>query len=195
MIKKNNIGILGGSFDPVHFGHLSIARIAFHHFNLDKVLFIPAGIPPHKTGTSSSYHRMAMLKIATEDNESFCLWNEEVEREGLSYTVDTVKKLTGHNPDSRFFFIMGSDNLKDILSWRDYKTIISMVTLCITHRPGYSMKIPDELSGTKVMEFPSPECDISSTEIRSFLARDISCRYLIPEQVIKYIKNNSLYTK
>jgi nicotinate-nucleotide adenylyltransferase len=191
------IGILGGIFDPVHFGHLAIAQLAYEHFKLKKVFFIPAGIPPHKSEsvTESATHRLTMLNLAIKSNNAFCLWNEEIKQEGFSFTVDTLHTFKNLYPDSDFYFIIGSDNLFEILTWRNYKTIIKMVTLCVAHRPGYSMRIPQELSRAEVIAFPSPEWGISSTKIRTYIAENISCRYLMPRSVVDYIRKNKLYKK
>lgn len=194
-IPESRIGILGGSFDPIHSGHLAVAQLAYEHFALEKVYFIPAGTPPHKTEkvTVSTRHRLTMLRSAVKGNKAFCIWDGEIKRGGVSYTVDTLHTLKTLHPDSQFYFIIGSDNLFEILTWRKYKTIIKMVNLCVTHRPGYSMRIPHELSSAEIIDFPSPEWGISSSIIRSYIARNISCKYMIPQVVIDYIQKNGLY--
>ena len=196
-VSKPGIGIVGGSFDPVHFAHLAIAQSAYEHFALQKVCFIPANIPPHKreTVTISATHRLAMLQRAVKGNKAFCVWDGELKRKGISFTVDTLNELKRLYPQSHFYFIIGSDNIVEILTWKEYKTIIKMVTLCVTHRPGYSMRIPAELSGAKIVTFPSVEWRISSSMIREYLSTNISCRYMIPDAVMEYIKRNGLYRK
>ncbi|MGD9201144.1 MAG: nicotinate-nucleotide adenylyltransferase [Chitinispirillia bacterium] len=194
-LKKNKIGILGGTFDPVHSGHLAIAQRAFDHFLLDKIFFIPAHIPPHKFSTISvsAEHRLAMLQKAVYCNKSFEVWDGEITRGGVSYTIDTLSNLKKDLPDSSFYFIIGSDNIVEILSWYKYKTILKTVTLCVSHRPGYSMKIPEELKKANIDIFPSPEWGISSKIIRKYLSCNISCKYLLPESVYTYIKKKGLY--
>ena len=196
-VSKPRIGIVGGSFDPVHFAHLAIAQLAYEHFALQKVYFIPAYIPPHKreTVTTSARHRLAMLRRAVKGNRAFCVWDGELKRKGISFTVDTLNELKRLHPQSQFYFIIGSDNFVEILTWRKYKAIIKMVTLCVTRRPGYSMRIPPELSEAKIVTFPSPEWRMSSSMIREYLSTNISCRYMLPDAVMEYIKRNGLYQK
>ena len=194
-ISQTPIGILGGSFDPVHSAHCAIAQLAMEHFALDKVYFIPAYIPPHKRTTvaASARHRLAMLRKAIKGNRAFCIWDGELKRKGVSFTVDTLNELKKLHPVSQFYFIIGSDNIPEMLTWKKYKSIIKMATLCITHRPGHSMRIPPELSRAKIATFPSPEWGISSSTIRSSITQGISCRYLLPDDVQEYIQKNKLY--
>lgn len=195
LVSPAPIGILGGSFDPVHYAHCAIAQLAREHCSLEKVYFIPAYIPPHKrvSVAASARHRLVMLQKAITGNKSFCVWDGELKRKGVSFTVDTLCGLKKLHPDSQLYFIIGSDNIPEIATWRKYKTILQMVTLCITHRPGYSMRIPRELSKEKIVTIPSPEWGISSSMIRSYIAQGISCRYLLPGTVMKYIQKNRLY--
>ncbi len=194
-IPESPIGILGGSFDPVHNGHCAVAQLAQEHFSLKKVYFIPAFIPPHKidTVTISARHRLNMLQKAVQGNKSFCIWDGEIKRGGISFTVDTLRTLKKMYPHSVLYFIIGSDNLSEILTWNNYKKIIKMVTLCVAHRPGYAMRIPSQLSKATIVTFPSPEWGISSTMIRTYLAKGKSCRYILPQKVVEYIKKNKLY--
>ena len=196
-VLKPRIGIIGGSFDPVHFAHLTIAQLAYEHFALHKVYFIPAYIPPHKRETVgiSARHRLAMLRRAVKGNRAFSVWDGELKRKGISFTIDTLHELKTLHPESQFYFIIGSDNIIEILTWRRYKSILKMVTLCVTHRPGYSIRIPPELSKAKIVTFPSPEWRISSSMIREYLSTNISCRYLLPDVVLEYIQKNRLYQK
>ena len=193
--SQSYIGILGGSFDPVHYAHCAIAQLALEHFALEKIYFIPADIPPHKrvTVTVSARHRLTMLRKAIEGNRAFCIWDGELKRKGVSFTVDTLYELKKVHPDAHLYFIIGSDNIPELLTWKRYKTILSMVTLCITHRPGHAMRIPPELSKAKIATFPSPEWGISSSMIRSYIAQGISCRYLMTDAVIEYVQKNKLY--
>lgn len=193
--SEPSIGILGGTFNPVHMGHLAIANMACEHFLLPGFLFIPACIQPHKTdiATVSVEHRVAMLEMAIKGNEKFQIWDGEIVRKGLSYTVDTLKVLKKEFEGAKLHFVIGSDNILDLLTWKNYKTIIKMVTLCVVHRAGYSLKIPQELSGADIKIFPSPKWGISSSQIRTDLATGMSGRYILPDSVLKYIKKNKLY--
>lgn len=192
---SSRIGILGGSFNPVHNGHLAVARMAYEYFSLTTVYFIPAYIPPHKqkSVTVSAHHRITMLTRAIANSASFSVWEGEITRGGISFTVDTLHILKEMHPEASLYFIIGSDNLSDLLTWHQYKKIISLVTLCVAHRPGYTMRVPPELSHARVVPFSSPEWGISSSKIRAYLAQGLSCRYLLPEKVEKYIKKNRLY--
>ncbi len=189
------IGLLGSIFDPIHFGHLSIAQLAFEHLSLDRVLFIPAGDPPHKQDKhiTEAKHRLAMLKRAISNVPHFSIWKDELERPGLSYTIDTLSVLSAQNPQAQFYFIIGSDNLPEMLTWNRFQEIARFATLCVAHRPGYSFKIPVELRQFTIKKIPSPEWGISSSQIRSYVKKSYSCTYLVPEKVLEYIQTHKLY--
>jgi nicotinate-nucleotide adenylyltransferase len=192
---SNPIGVFGGIFDPVHNGHLAAARLAYDHFTLEKPIFIPAGIPPHKTTTLSvsPAHRLEMLRIALNDESYAVIWEQEVRRPGVSYTVDTLRELTRLHPGSSIYFLVGADNLPEIPTWHCYREILEMVTLCVTERPGYSMEIPALLTGAHLLTFPSPQWGISSTLLRSYLAQGYHCKHLLPNEVYEYILKHRLY--
>jgi nicotinate-nucleotide adenylyltransferase len=189
------IGVLGGIFDPVHNGHLATGMLAYDFFNLDKVVFIPAGIPPHKaaTVTAPSNDRLKMLEIALEGEVFASIWEREVHTTEVSYTIDTLEELAAVYPDAPLYFIVGSDNLNEIHTWHRYRDILSLVTLCVTERPGYSMEIPSTLSSAKIETFPSPLWGVSSTLLRSYLSQGYRCNYLIPDGVREYINTKGLY--
>lgn len=189
------IGIFGSIFDPVHHGHLAAAQLAKNYFNLDTVIFIPAGVPPHKAHSVSvaSEHRLAMLKLALHDFAGAEIWDEELKRDGFSYTIDTLELLEKKYSSSSFYFIIGADNLHELHTWHRYKEILSKVTLCVTSRPGYSIEVPATLAQATICTFPSPEWGLSSTTLRTFLAQGYDCRYLLPGGVYSYIRQNGLY--
>jgi nicotinate-nucleotide adenylyltransferase len=191
----SRLGILGGIFDPVHNGHCAAACLARDHFNLQKVYLIPSGTPPHKSGSvsASPSHRLAMLQLAVKGSASLKVWPEEIRRGGISYTVDTIQSIRKRHPEASLYFIIGSDNLADIVTWYQYRRILSAVTLCVGHRPGYSLTIPPEVAATEILTFPSPEWSLSSTAIRGYLAQGYSCKYLLPLEVARYIKRHALY--
>jgi len=192
--RLSPIGILGGVFDPVHYGHLATARCALDYFKLDKILFIPAGTPPHKSlPRASAQHRHAMLSLAIEGHEQFEVWDGELRRPGASYTTDTLRRLKKIYPNHPLFFIIGSDNLREIPLWHEYRTVLSLAFFCITHRPGHSLTLPRKLSAMKRKNFPGPEWKISSTMVRDYLARGFSCDFLIPPKVLDYIDTHGLY--
>jgi nicotinate-nucleotide adenylyltransferase len=195
-MTESPIGVLGGIFDPVHVGHLSIASLALEFFKLDTVLFIPAGVPPHKssTVTASAADRVEMLRLAISDFPQARIWDGEIGREGYSYTVDTLHQLSSFYPGHPLHFIIGSDNLREIRTWRNYREIISLVTLCVAHRPHYAIEVPLELKGARIRRFPSPEWGLSSTLLRTYLLSGYNCNYLIPKPVVEYIKRKKLYS-
>ena len=189
------IGVLGGIFDPVHFGHLAIARLACDFFHLDKIVFIPAGVPPHKqtTVTASPEHRLAMLERALAPLPEASIWDREITSTEISYTVDTLVKLREVYPGCPLFFVVGADNLREIPTWHRYRELLDMITLCVTDRPGFSMEVPAVLAGARIETFPSPSWGLSSTQLRAYLAEGYRCRYLLPDTVCEYISDNALY--
>jgi nicotinate-nucleotide adenylyltransferase len=192
--SKNGIGILGGIFDPLHHGHLAVAALARDYFTLPQILFVPSGRPPHKsTIGASAADRLAMLKLAVRHEPSFTIGDEELKSQNVSYTFDTLTTLRKTFPGRPFYFIVGSDNLHEIETWHCYREVLKMVTLCVAHRPGYSLKPPPSLASARICPFPSPKWGISSTLIRSYLAKGYSCSHLIPECVAEYIRKKNLY--
>ena len=193
--KSRNIAILGGSFDPVHNGHLAIAALALEDLNLHEIVFIPAGTPPHKINTinRSANERLEMLKKATATDDRFTVWDGEIKREGASYTIDTIIEFEKLYPESRLFFIIGSDNIKEILTWSRWEELIKKVTFAVTQRPGYTLDIPKELSSATFVEFPSPLWGLSSSDIRKYLKKGHSCSYLLPPSVLKTVAENNFY--
>ncbi len=188
------LGILGGTFDPIHNGHLAIAALAVDFFKLSRVLFIPSGRPPHKPFTGvSAQHRLAMLQLAVAGEPFFEIREEEVHQTRLSYTYDTIQLLRQVFPHRPFYFIIGSDNLHEIETWHRYQDLLHMVAFCVVHRPDYSPLIPPPLAGGNFLPFPAPEWGISATILREYLAKGYRCRYLIPDAVGEYIVKNRLY--
>ncbi|MCL2218878.1 MAG: nicotinate-nucleotide adenylyltransferase [Chitinispirillia bacterium] len=193
-MADRRIGILGGIFDPVHFGHLSVALLARESFGLDEVLFIPSGAPPHKTSVAASpAHRLNMLKLALDGVDGCGIWEGEISRGGYSYTIDTLKELSGVYGAGKFYFIIGTDNLPVMHKWRSFEEIIGRVTLCVARRPGYESVRTDALASADIREFPGPEWGSSSTMLRDYLKGGHSCRFLMPDAVLGYIKENGLY--
>jgi nicotinate-nucleotide adenylyltransferase len=194
-MSKAPIGILGGTFDPVHLGHLALAQLALEHFGLEWVSFIPSGTPPHK---ASSVHadgtdRGAMLQRALSSNPHFRFDPCELTRSGYSYTIDTLHELRAHYPERELYFIIGADNVTEITSWYRYEQILECVTLAVAHRPGFAQHSPAELAKGRVEWFPGPNWALSSTMVRSYLASGLSCRYLLPDGVGEYIEQSGLY--
>lgn len=194
-VSENAIGVFGGIFDPIHNGHLAIAALARDFFALSKILFIPSGNPPHKPSVgASAADRLVMLELAIRHESSFCIRDEEITRGSTSYTIDTLQNIHGEFPGYPLYFIIGSDNLREIETWRRYRDILQMVTLCVAHRPGHSIKTPSSLTSmASVIQFPSPEWGISSSMVRAYLARGYSCSHLVPAPVSEFIRENRLY--
>jgi nicotinate-nucleotide adenylyltransferase len=188
------IGVLGGTFDPVHNGHLAVASFAADYFRLSKILLIPSGHPPHKPLTGASAEdRLAMLRLAVGNDPSFKVCESEFHRKGISYSFDTISTLKKVFPGRAIHFIIGSDNLRELPSWHRFRELLDMVRLCVTHRPGFAIRPPFP-AGTTVFRFPSPEWGISATLIRDYLSRGLTCRHLVPEAVREYIVEKKLYT-
>ncbi len=195
-MSSNQIGILGGSFDPVHNGHLAIAQLVRDYLDLNRIVFIPAGNPPHKSErvTAPARDRLIMLQKALTGSAHFGIWEGELNRPGKSYTVDTLAILKRELPNSDFFFIIGSDSLQEFTTWHRYREICTLATLTVVSRPGYSVDPPSELSGCRIVETPSPEWGLSSSMLRSMLAKGLSCNYLIPSDTLEHIRANTLYS-
>ncbi len=195
MPRTSPIGILGGIFDPIHNGHLATANLARETFGLDKILFIPAGSPAHKSApNANSKHRLAMLKLGIGTTPGFEIWQGELHRKGPSYTVDTLKELKNRYHETPLYFIIGSDNLREIPLWHNYRTILNLAVFCVAHRPGHSMCVPPELASIRLKEFPGPGWNLSSTKVREYLSDGHSCHFMLPSKVIDYIREHGLYT-
>lgn len=199
--NKIKIGIMGGTFDPVHYGHLLIAQTAADEFGLDQVLFIPTGKPPHKdSGVTDSDLRCRMVQEAIADNPLFQLSRIEIESPRTSYTYETLEKITGQYPDTEIFFIMGEDSLKYFETWKYPQRICDLATLLIAGRDPvcenemdqYIQEIRQRFQG-KLYPLHSPNYSVSSNEIRRRVLENRSIRYLVPERVELFIRQNHLY--
>jgi len=192
------VGILGGTFDPIHAGHLILAEHARAALDLGLVLFIPAGDPWRKSerAISPSEHRLAMLRLAVEDNDAFGVSDIELRRDGPTYTADTVEALAGERLDDEFFFVVGADALADLPNWHEPERIVAHATLAVAPRElqemsALAVNIPG-LAG-RMTPFAMPRIDISSTDIRRRVAAGMSIRYLTPDAVARYIDGHRLY--
>jgi nicotinate-nucleotide adenylyltransferase len=199
---KYKVGILGGTFDPVHNAHLAIADEARLQLELDEVVLVPAGQPWMKSGEviASAEHRVAMLRLAIDVKFGFSLSTIEIDRTGPSYTVDTLLKLYNNYVElAELYFIMGWDNLPDLPRWKEPSRIIELCHLVALPRPGYALpdldaldkKIPGLLKRVIIME--RPEMDISATEIRERVAKGLDISKLVPKAVEEYIREKGLY--
>jgi nicotinate-nucleotide adenylyltransferase len=193
---------MGGTFDPIHYGHLVAAEGVRHEFKLDKVIFVPSGRPPHKADNriTGPTHRLAMTELATASNPYFEVSSLEVNRPGLSYTIDTVLDFRSMYEPSELYFITGGDALLEILTWKDVDMLFSLCKFIGVTRPGYSFdnlgeKIPglsaDYINKIHIMEVPA--LAISSTDIRGRIRSGRPIKYLLPETVEHYISSCRLY--
>lgn len=186
------IGILGGTFNPIHIGHLVIAQTACEHLGLSRVIFVPSNLPPHKSSrlVVDGKQRYAMIKLAIKNNKQFRLSKFEISREGKSFTIDTVKYFREkYGTDTKLYFIMGSDTYATLDMWRDITEISKLVTFAAIHRPGeHSPK-----HKIKAKQIWAPGLDIASTQLRNKLRDRKAIRYIIPDEVLDYIKQHRLY--
>lgn len=190
---------MGGTFDPVHYGHLVIAEEARYEFALDRVVWVPAGDPPHKTTRRivSQEHRYAMVVLATASNPAFEVSRMELERQGPSYTVDTVAAFHEQRPQAELFFITGADATLEILTWHRHQDLIERCRFIAVTRPGYDL---ERLSAVlpagyleRISTIQAPGVDISSTALRRRLAGGEPIKYLVPEGVESYLSKHGLY--
>ncbi len=197
-----NIGVLGGTFDPVHNGHLIVAEEAKTQLNLVEIIFVPAGQPWLKAAKpiSPAEHRLQMLRLAIADKPYFKLSTIEIERTGPSYTIDTIAELRDKlGSEDEFFFILGWDSLAELPQWREPSRLIKMCYLVAVPRPGYprpklkTLEVIIRGLSQRVMLMKEPEIDISASAIRERVARGLSIRHLVPEPVNRYIKEHRLY--
>ena len=197
MKNKKKIGILGGTFDPIHIGHLVLAEQVREKFQLERVIFIPSASPPHKTEQelSPANHRFEMTKLALEGNSFFSVSDIELKREGLSYTVETLRKLKELYKNSEIYFLTGSDVLDEITTWKDPGEIYKLAKIVIGIRPGFDEFDPKNHFAKKSIIATITGVDISSTQIREKVRKGESIKYLVPSKVEEYIRKKSLYTR
>lgn len=211
------IGLLGGTFNPIHAGHLRSAEEIRELFHLRRIVFIPSAIPPHKDemGIISSSHRIEMVNLAIQGNPNFSTSDIEIKRPGKSYSIETINHFkTMHGSELELFFIMGIDAFMDISTWKDYESLFFCSNFVVTTRPGYQrIKLEGILPFEVARDFsyhPQEDrfihtsnlslyfrdithLDISSSMIRKRIEGGLSIRYLLPERVIEYIKVNGIY--
>lgn len=198
------IGILGGSFNPVHSGHLVLAQDALEQFGLARVVFVPAAQPPHKPspGLAPASDRLEMLRLAVSGDARFEVSDIELQRGGVSYTVDTLRQFREQRPGAPLSFIIGGDTLRELHTWREIYTVLDLADLVTVARPGF--RSDDLNEATLRLRDPWPRrlaanvatghlIEISSTDVRARVARGQSIRYLVPAAVEQYILSRALY--
>jgi nicotinate-nucleotide adenylyltransferase len=185
------IGLLGGSFDPVHHGHLIVGQVAAEKLRLDELRFVPAREQPFKRGQhrTSAEQRAAMLSLAVAGTPGFAVELSELERPGPSYTVDTLRALRKREPAADFILLLGADAAADLPAWREADQIPRLARVVVFARPGSS--VPDSPLVSAAVEVP--EIDISATEVRNRVRRGQSVHYWVPDAVAEYIKTHRLY--
>ncbi|MBF6601156.1 MAG: nicotinate-nucleotide adenylyltransferase [Dehalococcoidia bacterium] len=190
------VGVLGGTFDPVHIGHLILAEQAHAGLELDLVLFMPAGEPWRKAdrAITPAEHRLAMLRLAIAGNDAFGVSDIELRRPGPTYTADTLETLAGERLDDQFWFIVGADALADLPNWHEPERIVRHVKLAVAPRDGApGIAAADPRLRDRVESFAMPRVEISSSEIRGHVGAGRSIRYLVPDAVRTYIERERLY--
>lgn len=196
------IGLMGGSFDPIHNGHLVLAEQVRTRFQMDKIIFIPSGNPPHKENIASKDHRYDMTKLAIEDNEFFEISRIELDQDHKTYTIDTVKRLRElYGTETEVFFITGADMIIDLPTWKNFDELVKLCKFIGSTRPGVDYTEMSNQIDALVREFKAdititqvPALAISSTDIRRRIKYNLSIRYLLPKATEDYIHSNGLYS-
>jgi nicotinate-nucleotide adenylyltransferase len=201
-VRERRVGILGGTFDPIHVGHLVVAEDCWFQLRLDEVLFVPAGAPPHKRGrpVSAAADRVAMVELAIAGNPHFRLSRADVDRPGISYSVDSVRTIQAEvRSEARLYFIIGNDSLADLPSWHEPNLLLDLCQIVAVNRPGYppfdlgrlESAIPRARERITVLEVPS--LDVAASDIRRRVSDGWPITYLVPSAVRDYIAERGLY--
>ena len=198
MLDGKRIALYGGTFDPVHLGHLEVARRVSQLFEIEKVVFIPAQIAPHKIGrlVTEPIHRYAMLALATQNDPQLVISTFEIDAPDRRYTVDTVAEFQRRLPEAtELFFIMGADSWSEITTWRDWERLLKMTNHIVVTRPGYEVSPAPEGLGERIFFTDIVRKDISATNIRRLAraGRVAELKDLVPEPVANYIKKYGIY--
>jgi nicotinate-nucleotide adenylyltransferase len=190
------IGLYGGTFDPVHLGHLRAAENAWEGMGLDLVAFLPSAVPPHRSAPlSAAADRLAMARLATASHPRFETWDAELRRPGPSYTVETVSSLLSARPSDSFVLVVGADTWPEITTWREPERLLSLVEVAVVDRPGYPGPEPEApFPGARgITRVEGPSLPISATAIRERARQGRSVRFLVPDAVADYIAARRLY--
>ena len=190
--RRRRIGVMGGTFDPIHNGHLVAASEVAQHFGLDEVAFVPTGMPYQKTDVTSSEHRYLMTVIATAANPTFQVSRVDIDRDGPTYTIDTLRDLRLLHPDADLFFISGADAVAQIIDWKDSDELFGLAHFIAVSRPGHRLSVSG-LPERHVSLLEVPALAISSTDCRSRVSRGFPVWYLVPDGVVQYISKHHLY--
>lgn len=191
---RPRVGVMGGTFDPVHHGHLVAASEVQARFDLDEVVFVPTGLPTFKLDqdVTVAEHRYLMTVIATASNPRFTVSRVDIERDGVTYTVDTLRDLRVQRPDADLFFITGADAIEQILTWKDADELFEMAHFVAVTRPGHALSVAGLPDG-RVSLLEIPALAISSTDVRARARAGEPVWYLVPDGVVQYIAKHRLY--
>jgi nicotinate-nucleotide adenylyltransferase len=191
-VRRRRIGVMGGTFDPIHNGHLVAASEVRQSFQLDEVVFVPTGEPYMKRVVTPAEHRYLMTVIATASNPDFTVSRVDVDRDGPTYTIDTLRDLKRDYPDDELFFISGADAIAQILDWKDIGELWELAHFVAVSRPGHALSISG-LPPQRVSSLEVPALAISSTDCRERVGRGFPVWYLVPDGVVQYISKHHLY--
>jgi nicotinate-nucleotide adenylyltransferase len=194
-LRAVKIGFLGGSFDPVHFGHLMAAQDAYEQHHLDRLVLVPAAQAPLKPNEvfSPADKRLAMLRAATEWDRRFEISDIELRRGGVSYTIDSARHFRAQYPNDELYWIIGGDQLPKLHLWKDITELARLVQFIFLERPGFPVRAKPDIPGLRLLRCDGHLLAISSTELRERTRRSLSLDYFIPHKAIVYIKEHSLY--
>lgn len=189
------IGFLGGSFDPVHFGHLCAAQDAFEQYGLDRLFLVPAAQAPLKPQDvqSSAEDRLAMLRLAVEWDKRFEVLDYELRKGGVSYTVDSVRHFRSQFPNDELYWIIGGDQLPKMHLWKEVEELARLIEFIFLERPGHPIRAHPEIPGLRLHRCDGHLMSISSTELRERVKHNLSLDYFVPHKVIVYIREHGLY--
>ncbi|WP_395638523.1 nicotinate-nucleotide adenylyltransferase [Pseudolysinimonas sp.] len=190
--RRPRIGVMGGTFDPIHHGHLVAASEVQQSFDLDEVVFVPTGHPWMKEAVSSPERRYEMTVIATASNPRFSVSRVDIQRAGPTYTIDTLRDIRQERPDAELFFISGADAVAQILDWKDIEELWELAHFVAVSRPGHQLSIRG-LPEQRVSSLEVPALSISSTDCRQRVGRGFPVWYLVPDGVVQYISKHHLY--
>ncbi|MEY4367835.1 MAG: hypothetical protein RLZ28_1250 [Actinomycetota bacterium] len=191
-MTRRRLGVMGGTFDPIHNGHLVAASEVAAALSLDEVVFVPTGRPWQKDVVSAPEHRYLMTVIATASNPRFKVSRVDIDRDGPTYTVDTLREIARDNPDADIVFISGADAIAQILAWKDVDQMWSLAHFVAVSRPGHVLNIPEAPAGA-ISTLEIPALSISSTDCRNRVASGKPVWYLVPDGVVQYVAKHELY--
>ncbi len=199
--ENKGLGIFGGTFNPIHMGHLRLAQEVCKRMDLEKIVFVPDALPPHKLGTgfAPAQDRFNMVQLAIQEYPNFIVSDIELRRTGLSYTIDTLRELHDIHPNKDLYFIIGADSVQQLHTWHNAHEMIQLATFVGVVRPGYDAVLDEavkhfgEIAKKRILLLDTPKYDISATKIRERIAEGLPIDGLVPDCVKQYIEDKGLY--